>query len=197
MVAISPILLAGPWKEGFALDVHTMSSQYVGDDAYGHPQFATVRSPVGELLYRLKYQSDRSVVAELCETAVAFVKSREWDPTLVIPVPPSRPGRRFQPVPLLAKGTAGLLECPVCENCVVKSKETPELKSVYDYEERLKHLADAYTVDTAAIKDQRVLLIDDLYRSGATIEAVTKALLSTGMAGSVVALTITRTRSNR
>ena len=197
MVAINPIPITGPWDEGFALDLHTVSSQYLGDDAYGNPQFDTTRSPVGELLFQLKYRSDKSVAAALCETAAGFVTSRRWAPDLVIPVPPSRPGRRFQPVPFLADGIGKLLRCPSCEDCVAKVKTTAELKSVYDYQERLDKLKDAYSVQTAKTAGRAILLIDDLYRSGATLEAIAGALRAHGKVGKVFALTFTRTRSNR
>lgn len=197
MLKIKPLSLEGSWTAGFALDLHTVSSHYIGDDAYGHPQFETVRSAVGEALYQLKYQADRSGAAELCRIAADFAKSKQWKPTLVVAVPPSRPGRRFQPVPLLAKGIAKLLECRFAEECLVKVKDTPELKSVYDYKERLEQLRGAYTVATAMTRDQDVLLIDDLFRSGATLEAATNALLTKGKATRVRVLTFTRTRSNR
>lgn len=197
MVVINPIPITGPWDEGFALDLHTVSSQYLGDDEYGNPQFDTKRSPVGELLFQLKYRSDKSVAAALCETAADFVKARRWAPDLVIPVPPSRPGRRFQPVPFLAEGVAKLLACPFCEDCVAKIKATAELKSVYDYRERLDKLKGAYSVQTAKTAGRAILLIDDLYRSGATLEAVAGALRTDGKVGKVFALTFTRTRSNR
>jgi len=197
MLKTKPLPLDGPWADGFALDVHTTSSQYIGDDAYGHPQFETVRSPVGEALYQLKYRADKSVAAELCQTAAEFVKSKHWKPTLVVPVPPSRPGRHLQPVPLLAKGIAKLLDCPYGDKCLLKVKDTPELKSVYDYTERLEQLKGAYAVETDTTRDQDVLLVDDLYRSGATLEAATNALLRKGKATRVRALTFTRTRSNR
>jgi len=197
MVAINPIPLKGPWDEGFALDLHTVSSQYLGDDEYGNPQFDTKRSPAGELLFQLKYRSDKSVAAALCETAADFVKTRRWAPDLVIPVPPSRPGRRFQPVPFLADGIGKLLRCPSCEDCVAKIKATAELKSVYDYRERLEKLKDAYSVKADKTTGRAILVIDDLYRSGATLEAVAGALRTDGKVGKVFALTFTRTRSNR
>jgi len=197
VLATNPIRLSGPWNEGFALDVHTIGSQYLGDDEYGHPRYETTRSPAGELLYRLKYQSDKSAAPDLCEAAADFAKSRSWGANLVIPIPPSRPGRRFQPVPLLADGIAKLLGCPSCEDCIVKVKETPELKSIYDYRQRLEHLKDAYAVIMEKTQNQDILLVDDLYRSGATLEAVTNALRSKGNVRRVFALALTRTRSNR
>lgn len=197
MVPTSPIPLTGPWDEGFALDLHTVDSQYLGDDAYGHPQFETTRTPIGELLYKLKYRSDRSTVEALCQTAAEFIEDRGWDLNLIVPVPPSRSGRRFQPVPLLAKEIGRLLGWQSCPDCIIKTRETDELKVIYDYQKRLDQLKDAYSVATDKVMNQNVLLIDDLYRSGATLEAVGNVLREVGKARKVFALTFTQTRSNR
>jgi len=37
MVPIRPVRIPGRWRDGRALDVHTTSSEYVGDDEFGHP----------------------------------------------------------------------------------------------------------------------------------------------------------------
>ena len=80
-------------------------------------------------------------------------------------------------------------------DAVTLMKNRPELKNVYDYDQRLSLLADAYKVEPSIVRGQRVLLFDDLYRSGATINAVTQALYDQGQAADVYALAITRTRS--
>ena len=197
MVEVHPKKLSGDWNSGFALDFHTLSSEYIGDDEFGHPQFDTKRSEVGELLYRLKYRSDKSVLKVLVNTAGEFVALKKWTFDVVVPVPPSRPGRKFQPVPLLAKGIGRYFGVPTCIDCVVKVKDTPELKSVYDFSERMGLLKDAYTVAKPAISGRKVLLVDDLYRSGATLKTVTRSLLVKGGADRVYVLTFTKTRSNR
>jgi hypothetical protein len=38
-VKISPRRLRGPWIEGYALDLHTISSTMIGYNQYGHPEF--------------------------------------------------------------------------------------------------------------------------------------------------------------
>jgi predicted amidophosphoribosyltransferase len=98
---------------------------------------------------------------------------------------------------LLAKCIAKLLECPYSDGCLSKINGTPELKAVYDYEERLRQLTGAYAVEPAVTNNRAILLVDDLYRSGATLEAATNALMKKGRARSVCTLTFTRTRSNR
>jgi hypothetical protein len=51
-LAINPIAINGPWQLGWALDLHTLSTTVIGDDAFGHPQFESKRSEIGELLYQ-------------------------------------------------------------------------------------------------------------------------------------------------
>src|SRR5216683_8257627 len=102
MVAINPRKLPGKWRDGYALDLHTLGSTYLGDDQFGHAQFDTKRSAIGELLYRLKYAADASVVAEIVEAATSFIQSHQIAIDLIVPVPPSTP-RRVQPVALLAE----------------------------------------------------------------------------------------------
>lgn len=197
MAEIHPKEIGGNWKEGFALDFHTLSSDYIGDDEYGHPQFDTTRSEIGELLYRLKYKKDKSVQGEIVTTASEFIKSRNWALELVVAVPPSRKGRAFQPVPPVAKGIASALGIDVCIDCVKKVKETLELKRIFDFEQRLRMLGDAFEIRDPVVTGRNVLLFDDLYRSGATLNAVTRALLEQGKARNVYALTLTMTRRMR
>ncbi len=56
MIKINPKKIKSDQFEGYTLDIHTISSDFLGYDGYGHAQFDTQRSEMGELLYRLKYQ---------------------------------------------------------------------------------------------------------------------------------------------
>jgi hypothetical protein len=58
--------IQGPWDAGWVLNKHTLSSQYIGDDDYGHARFETTRSEVGEATYQLKYRHDWSQVQLTC-----------------------------------------------------------------------------------------------------------------------------------
>jgi hypothetical protein len=69
---INPKTLRGPWAAGFALDVHTTTSTFRGHNEYGHPVFDTERSPIGELVYRLKYRGDKDALREIVDTVTGF-----------------------------------------------------------------------------------------------------------------------------
>ena len=195
MIKISPKQIKGKWTSGYALDFHTLSSIYIGDNEYGHPQFETTHSDMGELLYRLKYRSDKSVIQVIVETLVEFLKSKNWILDLIIPVPPSRESRTFQPVLSIAKEISKFSGIKICTDCVVKIKRTPELKGIYEFKKRIEILKDAYTVVKREIEGRNILLFDDLYRSGATLNAITQILKNEGKAKEVYVLTLTMTRS--
>jgi competence protein ComFC len=194
MASTHPTKIPGRWREGFALDYHTISSDFVGHDEYGHPRFKTVRTELGELLYRLKYGSDKAVIDEVVEAAANFIAS--WVPKeiTIVPVPGSRL-RIQQPVLVLAEALGKKLNLPIKPNAVRRLKPVPELKDVFDYDARARLLQGAHTVDRSVTEGQRMLLFDDLFRSGATMNAITEALYEDGKASEVYALTITRTRS--
>ena len=83
---------------------------------------------------------------------------------------------------------------PVEFKGLMRAKKIPELKNIYDYHERLRLLDGAHTLEASSIAGQKVLLFDDLYRSGATMNSITEALYNVDVL-EVSALAITRTRS--
>lgn len=188
--------LAGPWKAGYVLDLHTISSVVIGHNEYGHPEFDTTYSEVGGLMHRLKYRSDKTALPELVETAVSFIRSWGIEFTAVVPVPPTKVYRTFQPVLALAGEIANTFKVPMLKSAIRKTNQIPELKNVYDPEERKRLLTGAFEVNKEAISGQKILLVDDLYRSGATMNTITEALLASG-SSEVYAFAFTQTRTKK
>lgn len=196
-VQIHPAKLKGPWYEGYVLErEHTTDSVRTGYDAKGQPQFRTTRSELGELVYQLKIKGNSSALLPIVETAVQSLK--KWNPPvdMIVAVPPSRNRTGSQPVQEIVKAIARELGKPFNFTVVKKLKATPELKDVADYDERLRLLEGAFKVDVEKARARSILLIDDLYRSGATAASVTEALLKGGaQAVRFLAMTKTRTRT--
>ncbi len=195
VVQVHPQSIKGLWKAGCALDLHTTSSTLVGEDEFGHMQFETIRPAIAELLYQLKYRGNQSAAADIIETAADFLKLHRQKFDLIVPVPPSTP-RAVQPVLVLATGIGAALTIPVA-NCVTTTRPTTQLKGVTDSEERKELLNGLYAVDVAQTRGKNVLLFDDLFRSGSTMNAITEVLLGDGEAATVRVITITKTRSNQ
>ena len=190
-VEIRPIRLrGGPWIEGYALHIHMLSSAFVGYDSNGHARFDSVRSPIGELLYRLKYQREQAAVEELAEAAERFLK--RWKPPIdaIVPVPPSLP-RRMQPVTAVASALAERVRIPVWTTCLSKVKKTPQLKDIVEYDKRTEALKDAFVAGRGQTAGKSLLLFDDLYGSGATVSHIVEVLKDQGGAKAVYLLTLT------
>ncbi|MFP4641594.1 MAG: ComF family protein [Dehalococcoidia bacterium] len=172
MISINPQKIAGDWDEGFVLDLHTISSTLVGYDEFGHEVFDTKRSELGELLYRLKYQSDKSGLNDILDCVVEFLR-KKWkiidSLDFIVPMPPSNTRRHSQPVIDLASGISDRTEIILARNLIIKTKETTQLKNVYSYRERIDILQNAFEVKKSIAKGKTLLLLDDLYRSGATL----------------------------
>lgn len=195
MMQIQPRRILGKWREGYALDLHTLGSVPIGYNEYGHMQFDTTRSEIGELLFRLKNRGDTAVVNDIVAAAAEFINEWRQPIDIIVSVPPSS-ARVVRPVKLLAQGLSEQLSIPLVE-CVAKTRETPQLKDIFDLDERLKALEGVHAIDMEAAQGRKILLFDDLYRSGATMNVITTALYDQGKASDVFALTITRTRSHQ
>ena len=190
---LNPRPLQGTWDDGCVLDRHVTSSEFVGYNESGHPQFESTRTELGELLYRLKYRGDQSAVAPIAQAACDFV--RGWNPgiDIIVPASPSK-NRAVQPLFQIAHELGRLLDLPVDKTSVRKTKATPELKNL-DYAQRVELLKGAHAIEGEGLKGQRVLLLDDLYQSGATMNALARLIKESGGASAVFALALTRTRS--
>lgn len=193
---VEPIAIAGPWTAGYTLAVHTVSAEFLGYDEQGHPKFDTVRSEMGEALYQLKYRGDTAAVFQLAQAVAEFMVKKGHRVDIVVPLPPSQT-RAIQPVAAIAEQVAKKLRIAYDSRGLRKVKTTPELKSLTELADREAALKGAFTASVPAVKGKVVLLLDDLYRSGASMKEAAKTLLEGGEASAVYAVALTRTRVNR
>jgi len=186
--------LQGKWKAGWALDLHTLSSTPLDDN-----HFETVRTEIGELLFQLKYRNDANKIPLLAEIIVNFLKTRLVTPYLsaIIPIPPSDTTRTTQPVYEIAKIVGETLKLKVDYDYLLKIRPTSQLKSIDDSEERRKILAGVFQVKDQRYAGKKVLLLDDLYRSGETMNVATQIITDSGRVNNVYVLAITKTRSKK
>ena len=191
---INPQMLRGNWAAGWALDLHTFRST-----ALENGTFDTQRTEIGEALYRLKYRSDRSQVEPIAHAAADFLQKQPFFRGLVaiIPVPPSEENRPFQPVSELALAIARKLDLAVPFGHLIKVRQTKALKDTEDRRSRKKELSGAFRVKDTRFAGKWVLLFDDLFRSGQTLNEIAFVLLTQGKVSGVFVLTVTNTRTKR
>ena len=175
------------WKdgEGYALDVHTVSSEFIGYNDYGHSIYDTKRSYIGELLYNLKFKNDIKVADEI--VALALPRLANWSKkfSLVIPVPFTQP-RETQPVFLLAEKIAKALGKPCRTDLLEKTSAGQSKNQVKKVEIRATRNEKLPTA---------VLLIDDIFDTGATLNACVEVLKHSYKVDTVYVLCITKTKN--
>ncbi len=186
--------LQGNWDLGYSLDKHTISSTPIGYNEYGHMQFDTIRPEAGDALFKLKYRSDYTQVQIIASQMHQSLSGLYPFVSFIIPMPPSKIRKR-QPVIEIARELARLMNIPCLEEMLVKTKATPPMKDIATREEKVQTLVDAF-----AINDQLgegvydVLIVDDLFDTGSSVEAATKVLRNYNKIRKIYIATVTRKR---
>ena len=175
-----PRLLTGSWQCGWSLGFH---SRFSGGN--------WTRSGVGDLVYRLKYESDTAVLPALLTQTLELIKNH---PELarvdvVLPVPPSQQ-RETDPVLAFCCVLAGKINLPILTS-LQKNRQTQPQKSLHTLAQKRANVAGAFDLHSN-VKNQRLLVVDDLFDSGATLDEITRLLLKRG-AARVYVLTLTST----
>lgn len=135
------------------------------------------------LLHRLKYQGRKGIGDYLGRQAGWALQSAPWLTTLnaIVPVPlhPRKQKLRgYNQSALIAEGMSAVLQLPVCENALSRTRHT-ESQTLKSREERVLNVRDAFIADAALLPAAaHVLLVDDVLTTGATLEAASAALLS-------------------
>jgi predicted amidophosphoribosyltransferase len=157
------------------------------------------RTPVGDLLDRFKYGGDRSL-RDTLGRALARVLAHESQFQGVyaaVHVPGS--SRRGQPEPArdLACVVARALRVRCFPRLIARTRPVAPQKDITFWNHKQANVRGAFRVRRPdLVKGRRLLLVDDVYDSGATLEEGWRALAEAG-AGEVVVAAITKTRYRR
>lgn len=144
----------------------------------------------------LKYQRVESLGKWFAERLAEVVRQQgdSFAADVVVPVPLHRnrqKARGYNQAALLAKPLARALKLPYRPILLVRTRERPAKKSL-SVAERWEAVHGAFATRPGSQVDKiRVLLVDDVLTTGATLDACARALLDSG-AKSVVAITVAR-----
>lgn len=140
---------------------------------------------VQRLLHELKYQNDPELGEHLGRAYGHILKtesfSRRIDKIIPVPLHPSRLRKRgYNQSEMFARGLSAQLERPVDATSLVRltRTETQTRKGILT---RWQNMQDVFSITHAeALLHSRVLLVDDVITTGATIEACADALMKAG-----------------
>ncbi|HKZ50879.1 MAG TPA: ComF family protein [Dehalococcoidia bacterium] len=153
--------------------------------------------PVRQLLWALKYEFVTALAAPLATLMAQYLEEQrlpapDFDLLAAVPLHPRRRRERgYNQAALLARDLSRLLGCPWDDAMLRRAKAGPPQARSASIEERQRNVVGAFVADAQRAPGRRVLLIDDVMTSGATLNACARALKDAG-AASVWALTIAR-----
>ena len=150
-------------------------------------------SPLRRAVHALKYEGARVLSAPLGKLLASSWRDRAIPVDLVIPVPLHRQRLRqrgYNQSLLLAQDLAQRLDLPLSHNSLIRARNTPSQVGLSRHE-RWDNVRGAFRTISQEPAGARVLLIDDVMTTGATLRACSLSL-EKGGAEEVVCLTLTR-----
>ena len=137
-------------------------------------------------LYRYKYGERREYAAVYGKyMAARFYKEKiRWKPDALIPVPlhkKRRKQRGYNQAELIAKELGKWWEVPVITELVIRVKNTRPMKEI-DGTERQNNLKKAFKLGKNDVKLNTIIIIDDIYTTGSTMDAVASVCKESGIA---------------
>jgi ComF family protein len=142
--------------------------------------FFSKDSSVQHLVHQVKYKSQKELGHYLGTLMGHSFQQADWEIDLIIPVPLNKKKaakRGFNQARILADGISEVLQRPVAEVAVVRSKFT-ETQTKKSRISRWQNVEDVFELgDAAGLENKRVLLVDDVVTTGATLEACGQELL--------------------
>lgn len=143
------------------------------------------KPPVSTSVYQFKYHNHRTFgkyyVEEILKVYGGIL--RKWKIDIIIPIPlhPRRRRKRgYNQAAIVAEGIGENLNIPVDEKCVKRIRYTVPQKKM-DHSSRRRNLKGAFRVTASFRPVKTVLLVDDIYTTGNTIDEISLILRRAGV----------------
>jgi ComF family protein len=155
--------------------------------------FAWYQPPLDGAILYLKYRPDRRL-ADVMGGWLADVMHRSgWQADLITSVPLSRRRRAqrgYNQADLLGKALARGTGLPMRSSALTRRRETGTQVGLGP-RERMRNVAGAFEASSGLVRHKAVIVVDDLFTTGATLDACAAGLIDAG-ASRVYGLTVAR-----
>jgi ComF family protein len=150
-----------------------------------------IRSPflfdgvIRKAIHEFKYRNLKAIAPLLAGFLHDFLLENPLPGDVLVPVPVHNKRlheRGYNQSSLIARELGKLNGLPVVEGCLIRKVNTPPQVRTTSVSERRKNIAAAFACVNERLNGKRVLLIDDVSTSGATLNACAGTLKSAGAA---------------
>lgn len=152
--------------------------------------------PITRLIRSLKFDNAKYMFPSLSKLLTYLYEQNELTCDVIVPVPlhaKRLKQRKYNQAELLAKDLSDTYSIPIDTLNLIKTRDTKS-QTKYQMKDRKSNVKDAFNILARNVyKDKIVLIIDDVYTSGATINECARILKEKGGATSVIALTLAHT----
>lgn len=155
--------------------------------------------PIRSIIRQFKYRGWPSLSKKIRRYLEKYLRNSALTAKnyLVIPIPlhsERLKERGFNQAELLSEEIADLMGLKMDKNILARAKKTSAQAELKDYEKRKNNLAGAFKVENPEkICRKNVILVDDVFTSGATMNEAVRTLRSAG-AKKIIAFVIAKTR---
>ena len=159
--------------------------------------WAIYDGPVRSAIHSLKYRGETSLGEILARPLIEILSDLDWQIDLVTPVPLGegrRKERGYNQAALLARPLALARRLNYHPEALERVRPTRTQVGLSRLDRR-RNVAGAFVANPKVAEGKRVLMVDDVLTSGATLEACAQALHAAG-ATQVYGLTLTRAIPN-
>lgn len=136
---------------------------------------------VANSLFRFKNKGRAEYAAfyarELFEQKGDYLRSIRPDALIPVPIHPSKKRMRgYNQSELIARELSKLTGIPVNTTLIIRTQKTPPLKEL-SLKERQNYLKNAFKVGVNDVKLRSIVIIDDIYTTGSTMDEMSRAVL--------------------
>lgn len=150
---------------------------------------------IREAVQALKYNGARGMGTVLGARLARHLAAQNWNCEIIVPVPLHTirlQERGYNQSQELSNTVAVITGLRCIPEALIRNRMT-ESQVMMSAAERLSNVRNAFSAQSALVSNQNVLLVDDVYTTGATLRACGDALLAAG-ATAVYGLTVTVAR---
>lgn len=168
-----------------------LSAASCADCSHLSPAIEGIRSPylheglARDLVHALKYDHFKALAGPAARLMARYLEARPLPADLLVAVPihPKRLRRRgYNQAELIARKLSGLTGMPLAGGALVRIRDTGSQVAL-GAQARRQNVAAAFVCRSGGLTGKRILLIDDVCTTGATLGACAEALRVAGAAG--------------